>query len=80
MELFTVIYESNNDNLMKQLSEIDVSAIKLSRDEVHIVGSLIARCRHVRFSDLSATNIDAEDMKIIGKYLKNRIHVSKHSR
>lgn len=75
MKLYTTIYESNNDDLLKNLSVIDVSEVLLSRDEAHIVGSLIARSGDLKSVDLSFCDIDDVILEIITKCFKDQIQV-----
>lgn len=75
IELYTLIYESGNVNLMRNLSVIDVSVISLSRDQAHIVGSLIAKTGRLEALNLSKSNINDDDLHIIAKYVIDHIQV-----
>lgn len=76
MELYTAIYESNDDELPRYLSVIDASAISLARGEAHIVGSLAARTRSLDYLNLKQCGINDELLSVISRCLKDRIHVS----
>lgn len=76
IELYAAIYETNDDNLMKSLVMIDVSDIRLSRDEKHIIGSLVARSDGLKYLGLWSCNVDSDNVAIMTKCLKHRIRVS----
>lgn len=76
MELFTAIYESDDDDLMSNLPVIDASEIPLSRDEAHIVGSLAARNKSPEYLNLEDCNIDDKLLGILARCMKDRITVS----
>lgn len=76
MELYAAIYETNDSDLMKRLSTIDLSGIKLSPDENHKIGSLIAKSGGLKILGLWCCNVDSDNVAILTKYLKHRIRVN----
>lgn len=76
MDLYTTIYESDDEDLMQYLLVVDASKISFTRDEVHIVGSLSARNGSLDTLGLFRCSIDDELLGIFARCLKERIHVS----
>lgn len=75
IEFYSTIYESDCDELMKSLSVINVSRIRLTTRQAHIVGPLIARSGGLQILDFSLCGGDAEVLEIITKSLNDRLQV-----
>lgn len=76
MELYTAMYESDNHDLIKNISVFDVSGIPLSRDEAQIVGLLASRNASIISLKLKDSSIDDERLGIIAQCVKDHVNVS----
>ena len=73
LELYTILYETNNDELIRSLlRQIKLKNTQLSRDGAQILGSIMGRCGILDLIELKECKVNDELLIVMSENMQHR--------